>query len=142
MKKNYIRFLSIFLAVIALIFLVFNFGINFWLQNNLAGYIKKNSQYNVAYNDLKVDIVTGDISASAITIENKKDANPNIIGLQGHVDSLSISRLGIYDAVFHKVINSSQLILVHPDLKITLAKPVDDKTGKKKESGRFRKFNH
>jgi len=132
MKKNYIRFLSIFLAVIVLIFLVFNFGINFWLQNNLAGYIKKNSQYNVAYNDLKVDIVTGDISASAITIENKTNADPNIIGLQGHIDSLSISRLGIYDAVFHKVINSTQLILVRPDLKITLAKPVDDKTGKKR----------
>lgn len=132
MKKNYIRFLSIFLAVIVLIFLFFNFGINFWLQNNLAGYIKKNSQYNVAYNDLKVDIVTGDISASAITIENKKNADPNIIGLQGHIDSLSISRLGIYDAVFHKVINSTQLILVRPDLKITLAKPVDDKTGKKR----------
>ena len=132
MKKNYIRYLSIFLAVTVLIFLAFNFGTNFWLQNNLAGYIKKNSNYKVAYNDLKVDLVTGDISASAISIENKKNSNPNVIGLQGHIDSLLISRLGIYDAVFNKVINSSQLVLVRPNLKITLAKPVDEKTGKKR----------
>lgn len=132
MKKKYFRLASIILAVIVLITLIINFGANFWLRNNLGGYIKKNSDYQIAYKSLNVDLFSGGILATGVEIENKKPADLNVIGIKGKVDTLSISRLGIYSALFKKVISSDNLLLVNPDLQIRLAKPVDDKTGKKR----------
>ncbi|ACU08937.1 hypothetical protein FIC_02507 [Flavobacteriaceae bacterium 3519-10] len=138
MKKKYLRPLSIFVAVVVLITLVLNFGANFWLRNNLSGYIKKNSNYNVKYSSLEVDMFTGRISAAGISVRSKNSGDQNTIGLEGSIDTLSVSRLGIYDVLFNKTISSNNLLLVKPDLKITLAKPVDDKTKKKRNPVLFK----
>ena len=138
MKKKYFRFISIFLAVAVLIILILNFGVNFWLQQKLPSYIKDNSDYKVNYESLSVDVFSGDILASKISVENKNPGNLNVIGLSGDVDTLSISRLGIYDALINKRINSSNLVMVKPNLIVTLAKPVDDKTGKKRNPVLFK----
>lgn len=132
MKKKYLRPIMIVLAVLVLITLVVNFGVNFWLRNNLSGYINKNTDYNVKYKSLNVDVFSGDITASGIKVGNKKAGDQNVIRIQGDIDTLSISRLGIYDALFNKTISTNNLLLVKPNLQITLAKPVDDKTGKKR----------
>lgn len=132
MKKKYVRFLSFTLGILVLVILVINFGINYWLQQNLSGYIKKNSAYQVNYEDLKVDFFTGDILVTAINIKNKNQNDLNTIGLQGSIDTLSVSRLGIYQALFNKRISSTDIFLANPDLTVRLAKPVDDKTGKKR----------
>lgn len=132
MKRKYLRLASIILAVVVLITLLINFGANFWLRNNLSGYIKKNSDYKVEYKSLNVDLFSGDILATKIKIENKKPGDLNVIGIKGSVDTISISRLGIFNALFNKVISSNNLLLVKPALQVRLAKPVDDKTGKKR----------
>lgn len=119
-------------AILAVIFLVLNFGTNFWLKNNLPKYIQKNSDYKVAYKTLNVDLGTGNILATSVTVASKNPNNQNVIGLDGTLDTLKISRLGIYDALFNKKISSSDLMMANANLKITLAKPVNDKTGRKR----------
>ena len=131
MKKNYYKIFLVILGILFLLFLVVNFGLNIWLQNRLPDYVKNNSDYKISYKTLDVDLGTGNIFASGITINNKNPKNNNVIGLQGTVDTLRISRLGIYDAVFKKRINTSNLILRNPHLNIILANPINDKTGKK-----------
>lgn len=120
--------------ILAGIILAANFGLNYWLKTQLPEYIKKNTDYKVSYKTLDVDLGTGNILSTGISVNSKNPQNTNVIGLQGTIDTLKISRFGIYDAIFNKRISSSDLLLAKPNLNVILAKPVDRKTGKKKES--------
>ncbi|MGG5209465.1 hypothetical protein ACQWU4_10995 [Chryseobacterium sp. MIQD13] len=130
--KKWVKNLLISLGVLLVIFLLANFGLNFWLKTRLPDYIKNNTDYKVSYKTLDVDLGSGNIFVSGITVNSKNPQNTDVIGLQGTIDTLKISRFGIYDAVFNKRISSSDLLLAKPNLNISLAKPVDRKTGKKR----------
>lgn len=124
--------LLISFGILAGILLAANFGLNIWLKTQLPNYIKKNTDYKVSYKTLDVDLGTGNIFAAGISVNSKDPQNTDVIGLQGTIDTLKISRFGIYDAVFNKRISSSDLLLAKPNLNVILAKPVDRKTGKKR----------
>lgn len=137
MKKKWVKKLLIGLGIVFGLVLIANFGLNIWLKTQLPDYIKKNTAYKVSYKSLDVDLGTGNIFATGITVNNKNPKNTNVIGLQGTIDTLKISRFGIYDALFNKTISSSDLLLSKPNLNIILAKPVDKKTGKKRNPVNF-----
>ncbi|MDQ0066927.1 hypothetical protein [Chryseobacterium lathyri] len=129
--KKWVKKLLISLGILLLILLAANFGLNIWLKTQLPEYIKNNTDYKVSYKKLDVDLGSGNIFAAGITVNSKDPQNTNVIGLQGTIDTIKISRFGIYDAVFNKRISSSDLLLAKPNLNISLARPVDRKTGKK-----------
>lgn len=135
--KKWVKKLCIGLEVVLIIVLLANFGLNIWLKTQLPGYIKNNTAYRVTYKKMEVDLLSGNILATGITVNSKNPQNTEAIGLQGTVDTLKISRFGIYDALFNKQISSSDLLLARPDLNIILAKPVDQKTGKKRNPVSF-----
>jgi len=137
MKKPWVKKLLIGLGIVFGLVLIANFGLNIWLKTQLPDYIKKNTAYKVSYKSLDVDLGTGNIFATGITVNNKDPKNTNVIGLQGTIDTLKISRFGIYDALFNKTISSSDLLLSKPNLNIILAKPKDQKTGKKRNPINF-----
>lgn len=130
--KKWVKRLLIGFGILAGILLAANFGLNVWLKTRLPEYIKKNTDYKVSYKTLDVDLGTGNIFASGISVNSKDLQNTDAIGLQGTIDTLKISRFGIYDAIFNKRISSSDLLLAKPNLNVILAKPVDRKTGKKR----------
>ena len=134
MQKKYFKIFSIVLAILFLILLVGNFSLNYWLKNNLPNYIKNNSDYLIFYKELDVHLGTGNITATGISINNKNPQNDKILGLQGTVDSLDISRLGIYDVFFNKKFSTSSLILKNPTLNFVLPKPLAKKKGSKKQN--------
>jgi hypothetical protein len=131
MKKTWVKKLLIGLGIFFGLILIANFAINIWLKTQLPDYIKKNTDYQVSYKSLGVDLGTGNIFATGITVNNKNPQNVNIMGFQGTIDTLKISRFGIYDAIFNKTISSSDLLLAKPNLNIILAKPKDKKIDKK-----------
>ncbi len=138
MKKKYLRLFSIIFGILLLLILIVNFGLNFWLKSNLPRYIKNNSEYIITYKTLDVDVGTGNIFSTGITINNQNPDRTDQLGLQGTIDTLSISRLGIYDLIFSKNITTEDLTLKSPNLNVILAKPVDEKTGKKRNSPQFK----
>lgn len=138
MKKKYIRLFSIIFGIFLILFLIVNFGLNLWLKYNLPNYIKKNSDYTITYKTLDVDTGTGNILSTGITINNQNPDRTDKLGLQGTIDTLSISRLGIYDLIFSKNINTEDLTLKNPNLNIILAKPTDEKKGKKSNLPKFK----
>lgn len=150
--RKWVKRLLISFGILAGILLAANFGLNIWLKTQLPDYIKKNTNYKVSYKTLDVDLGTGNIFATGISVNSKDPQNADVIGLQGTIDTLKISRFGIYDAVFNKRISSSDLLLAKPDLNIILAKPHDRKAGKKKNpflienirinDGKFTVFKH
>ena len=137
MKKKRFRIFSIILGILLLLFLIVNFGLNFWLKSNLPRYIKNNSEYIITYKTLDIDAGTGNILSTGITINNQNPDRTDKLGLQGTIDSLSISRLGIYDLIFKKNFTTDKLTLKSPNLNIILAKPSEDKTGEKKKLPNF-----
>ncbi|OCA80314.1 hypothetical protein BBH99_04280 [Chryseobacterium contaminans] len=130
--KKWVKRLLISFGILAALLLAANFGLNFWLKTQLPTYIKNNTDYRVSYKSLDVDFSTGNILATGISVNSKNPQNANVIGLQGTIDTLKVSRFGIYDAIFNKTISSSDLLLAKPNLNVILAKPVDQKTGKKR----------
>ncbi|UTX47200.1 hypothetical protein [Chryseobacterium sp. MA9] len=130
--RKWVKRLLISFGILAGILLAANFGLNIWLKTQLPDYIKKNTDYKVSYKTLDVDLGSGDIFAAGISVNSKDPQNTDVIGLQGTIDTLKISRFGIYDAIFNKKISSSDLLLAKPNLNVILAKPVDHKTGKKR----------
>lgn len=130
--KKWVKRLLIGFGILAGLLLAANFGLNVWLKTQLPDYIKNNTDYKVSYKTLDVDLGTGNILVTGVSVNNKNPQNTSVIGLQGTMDSLKINRLGIYDAVFNKRISSSDLLLAKPNLNVILAQPVDHKTGKKR----------
>lgn len=130
--KKWVKRLGIGFGVLLIIFLLANFGLNIWLKTQLPNYIKKNTDYKVSYKTLDVDLGSGTIISTGVTVNSKNPQNVNVIGIQGTIDTLKINRFGIYDALFNKTISSSDLLLAQPNLNIILAKPIDQKTGKKR----------
>lgn len=135
--KKWVKKICIGLGIVLIVVLLANFGLNIWLKTQLPKYIKNNTDYKVSYKLMEVDLMSGNILSTGITVNSKNPMNTNVIGLQGTVDTLKISRFGIYDALFNKQISSSDLLLSKPNLNIILAKPVDAKTGKKKNPVSF-----
>ncbi|WP_449400169.1 hypothetical protein [Chryseobacterium wanjuense] len=130
--KKWVKKLMIGFGVLLVIVLLANFGLNIWLKTRLPEYIKNNTDYKISYKLLEVDLMSGNILSTGVSVNSKNPQNTNVIGLQGTIDTLKISRIGIYDAIFNKQINSSDLLLSKPNLNIVLAKPIDTKTGKKR----------
>jgi len=130
MKKTWVKKLVISFGIVFGLILIANLAINIWLKTQLPDYIKKNTDYKVSYKSLNVDLGTGNIFATGITVNNKNPQNVNIIGFQGTIDTLKVSRLGIYDAIFNKEISTSDIYLAKPNLNIILAKPKDKKKEK------------
>lgn len=140
MKNKKIRIFSIVVGILLALFLIFNFGLNFWLKKNLPNYIKNNSEYIVNYKTMDVDLGTGNILSTGISINTQNPQNQEIIGLQGTIDTLSISRLGIYDLIFNKNISTSKVTLASPNLNVILSNKKDKKSGKKDNPLEFDKI--
>ncbi|MBC7556118.1 MAG: hypothetical protein H7195_04070, partial [Chryseobacterium sp.] len=93
----------------------------------MPNYIKNNSTYKISYQMLDVELISGNIMAKGITVNNVNPDQNKSLGLQGTIDSLKISRLGIYDAVFSKKFSSKNIVLIKPILNIVLANVSKDK---------------
>ena len=141
MKSKWYKRIAIVAGILLGIILIANFGLNIWLKNKLPEYLKKNTDYIVNYKTLDVDLGTGNIFATGISVNNKNPENRETIGLTGTIDTLKISRFGIYDAIFNKHISSNNLHLSNPNLTVILANPKDKNTGKKKNPVSFDNIN-
>ncbi|CAA7388775.1 AsmA family protein [Chryseobacterium fistulae] len=136
-KKKWVKRLLFGFGVLFIILLLANFGLNLWLKTQLPDYIKNNTDYKISYKTIEVDLGNGSVFSTGISISNKDPQNNNILGLQGTIDTLRMSRFGMYKAIFNDEINSSDLLLARPNLDVALAKPVDHKTGKKRKAFLF-----
>lgn len=130
--KKILKFLLISVLCITAVFMVVILGFRYWLKNNLPQYIQEETPYNVTYKDLKISFLHGDITASHVKISSKNTDNHSVVGLDGTVDTIYISNLGIYDALINKTVNSNEIRLNQPNLKITLIKADEKKIRKKK----------
>lgn len=120
MKKT-LKVTGIVLGSILLLILIVNIGFTFWLKYQLPDYIKNKTPYAITYKTLNVEILSGSISADDILIKSKNPNDKKVLAIDGFVDGLNVSRLGIIDLIKNKKINTNSIRLTNPRLKIRLA---------------------
>ena len=120
MKKT-LKVTGIVLGCILLLILILNIGFTLWLKYQLPDYIKNKTPYAITYKTLNVEILSGSISADDILIKSKNPNDKKVLAIDGFVDGLNISRLGIIDLIKNKKINTNSIRLTNPRLKIRLA---------------------
>ncbi len=122
MKKT-LKVTGIVLGSILLLILIVNIGFSLWLKYQLPDYIKNKTPYAITYKTLNVEILSGSISAEDILIKSKNPDDKKVLAIDGFVDGLNVSRLGIIDLIKNKKINTNSIRLTNPRLKIRLAQP-------------------
>ncbi|MGC4129425.1 MAG: hypothetical protein QM564_07650 [Bergeyella sp.] len=130
MKNKWIRSVLMFTGTLFLMILLANFGVNFWLKKKLPDYLRQNTDYIINYKNLDVDLGTGNIFASGVSVNPKNPDNRSVLNIQGTADSLKIGRLGVVGLLFSKKISTSDLELANPQLNIILPKPKSEKEKK------------
>ena len=131
MKKT-LKVTGIVLGSILLLILIVNIGFTLWLKYQLPDYIKNKTPYEITYKTLNVEILSGSISADGILIKSKNPTDKNVLAIDGFVDGLSVSRLGIIDLIKNNQINTNSVTLSNPRLRIALASPKTVDSVKKK----------
>lgn len=137
MKNIWVKRLVYLLGILILLLVLANFGLNIWLKYKLPDYLKNKTDYIVQFKNLNVELGTGNISATDISLNSKNPLNTDVIGLKGTIEKLSISRFAMYDLLYHKRISSKDIVLSKPNLSIILATPKEQKTGKKRNPVKF-----
>jgi hypothetical protein len=110
------------------LFLIVNLAFSLWLKYQLPDYLKSKTPYEITYQSLDVSVLTGGISANKIMVKTKQPDNPYILALDGTLQNLKISRLGIIQLLKNKQIDANTVLLDQPNLKIRLARSKNNKS--------------
>lgn len=140
-NKSKFRIVGIILAIVLAVVLLANILFNFYLKKEVPRLVSENTDYNVKYRSLNVDLLSGRIKASQVNIQTKNPSNPNVLRVNGFVDSVVISRIGLVDALVHKDLNAADIILHNASLELRLNKPVEEQKGKKRKPANFSKIS-
>lgn len=120
------RILITILSLLGVVLLA-NLGINLWLKYRLPAFIQKKTEYQVKYEHLDVDLMTGDVSADHFAISTDAKAPAKTVKLSGTIDSLSIARLDLWNLFRSNELSTAGFRLYKPNLQIGLPpkKPKD-----------------
>ncbi|WP_027382808.1 AsmA family protein [Epilithonimonas caeni] len=131
MLKKLLKITAIVLGSVLILIVLLNIGFSLWLKYKLPDYLKTKTPYEITYESLNVEILSGSISANQIKIKTKQPNNLETIALDGSLDNLNISRLSIIEFLRNNQIEANSIKLINPNLKVRLANP---RTGKNKKN--------
>ena len=115
-------FKKIVLVVGSLIVLILllNFGLNFWLNRQLPKIIndKNKTPYHITYKNLKIDLLSKNITASDVTISPKSKSQDSLkkIGIYATIESIEVREFKIWDLVFSDRIKANSIEINTPEV--------------------------
>ncbi|WP_312767609.1 hypothetical protein [Epilithonimonas sp.] len=130
MIKKLLKITAIVLGSVLILIVLLNIGFSLWLKYKLPDYLKTKTPYEITYQSLNVEILTGSISANQIKIKTKQPDNLESVVLDGDLDGLNISRLGMIGFLRNNQIEANSIKLINPNLKVRLSKPKAKKIAK------------
>lgn len=131
MSRKLLKITAIVLGSVLILMVLLNIGFNVWLKYQLPDYLKTKTPYEITYQSLNVELLSGSISVNQIKVKTKQPNNPEVVALEGSLENLNISRFGIIEFLKNNQIEANSIKLNNPNLKIRLAKP---KAGKNKKN--------
>lgn len=130
MLKKLLKITAIVLGSVLILIVLLNIGFSLWLKYKLPDYLKTKTPYEITYQSLNVEILSGSISANQIKVKTKQPDNLEVLALDGGLDNLNISRLNIIEFLKNNQIEANSIKLTNPNLKVRLAKPKAEKNKK------------
>ena len=130
MLKKLLKITAIVLGSVLILIVLLNIGFSLWLKYKLPDYLKTKTPYEITYQALNVEILSGSISANQIKVKTKQPNNLEALALEGSLGNLNISRLGVIEFLNNNQIEANSIKLTNPNLKIRLAKPKEEKSKK------------
>ncbi len=97
MQKKLLKITAIVLGSVLILIVLLNIGFSLWLKYKLPDYLKTKTPYEITYQSLNVEILSGSISANQIEVKTKQPNNLEVLALEGSLGNLNISRLGIIE---------------------------------------------
>ncbi len=130
MLKKLLKITAIIVGSVLIFIVLLNIGFSLWLKYKLPDYLKTKTPYEITYQSLNVEIISGSISANQIKVKTKQPNNLEVLALEGSLGNMNISRLGVIEFLKNNQIEANSIKLINPYLKIRLAKPKEEKSKK------------
>lgn len=107
------------ISFLALLLLV-NFGLNFWLTNQLPKVITENNKtpYHISYDKLTVDLFPANIYITNIVVapKTKPKQSVNKIGVYAETKSITITSFSIWSFIFDDIIIAKSITIDEPNV--------------------------
>lgn len=117
---NVYKKIALFILSLIVLVLLFNFGLNFWVNKQLPKIIseKNTTAYNISYDDLQIDLLSKNIKASKINISPKREKNDSIkkLGIYSKIASIEIIEFKVWDILFNNRIKANNIIINNPQI--------------------------
>lgn len=129
-KKNWKKILLIILGIFLLLILATPFLLDIYLKKKLPSLVNEKTPYTLQLQDFDLSLFSGDVVAKDIRIQTKNPKDSTITQINGHVKSLNVAGIGIWNAIFNKTYGAKNIEIANPDLAIVLG---PEKKEKKKK---------
>lgn len=139
-QKSTFRKIGIAILALVVALVAVQLGFNYYLYKRIPQLVSTNTDYQVSYKNLDVGVLTGRIKASDVEIRTKSPDNPNVLRVEGTIDSMNVSQIGLIDAVLRNDLNAANITLHRATLLLRLNKPLEKQQGKKRKPARFSKI--
>lgn len=110
------------IAVILLLVVALNIGLNFWIARQLPHIINEqnDSPYLITYKDLNISLLSQTLKATEIIVVPKSslDIKAGKPGIYANIESLEVNRFKIWDLVFSNKIVAKNLIVEKPQVTL------------------------
>lgn len=107
---------------LAILILLFNYGLIFWLNKQLPKIIdeKNPTSYAITYGDLHINLLSKNIKASQVTISPKRKQQDSFkkIGIYAKIKSIEINEFKIWDVLFKNRIKANSIIISTPEITL------------------------
>jgi len=137
------RILVIILASIAVLILLLDVGLNYWIARQLPQIINEqnHSPYNISYKKLEISLFDRNLSATDIVLVPKISLNDNRqkIGYYAKIRSMEVKGFSIWNIIFSNKITAHSLVVNYPEA--TLFEKKEEKKEKKPASKNFDYFS-
>lgn len=124
--------IGIGIGVLLITIVTINLAINLWIRHSLPNYLRENTDYTINYDELQIDLLTGNISFTNISVKNKLPNNYKIPNIQANAKKLKIENIGVINFIINQQIDISSILLVNPQCKIVLPKENSNTLSKKR----------
>lgn len=118
------RILGKILVVIlslALLALVLDYGISWWVSKKLPGVINKEKDfpYNINYKDLDLSLLNGSFVMHSVYLA-PKDSTANMLkqGVFGEIKTISVQRFSLWQFLRNDKINVERIVIDSPDITL------------------------
>lgn len=112
---------AITLVSLAVIIVILNYGVSYWISQKLPSIIQseKDFPYNVSYEDLDLNLISGSFTLHNIYVSPKDSSNIDMQkGAFGQIQSIEVQNFNLWKLLRENHIKVKKVIIKEPDITL------------------------